>query len=209
MLFRIFSFGTHRINAKWNKKKKGQGHVQQKLIPDTCKARYTLFANNDEASAKWQKNYVLWIVYSRCSPCFTNRFFTAHCLQDLHRGGGLCDRHKGVFCQKKILKANMFARKLTTNNEWCIVAHSPCFCEQYFVRWKNCFIPYLSCSRIVYSGVNDETHAHAQDLKPVCTTSRLSSSYNFEFDRSIVTPRWMKHSRKLSGRRRTRKAPIA
>ncbi len=42
-------------------------------------------------------------------------------------------------------------RKLTVNNEQCIVAHSPCFCEQYFVQRKNGFVTYSLCLQIVYS----------------------------------------------------------
>ncbi len=59
------------------------------------------------------------------------------------------------FSSKKIPLANMFVRKLTANNKRCIVARSPRFREQYFIRQKNNFVPYLSCSRIVYSGLNE------------------------------------------------------
>ncbi len=76
-----------------------------------------------------------------------------HVSRNLLRGGGLFDEHKGVFGQKKFSLANTFARKQTANSERYIVACSPCFREQYFVRRKNDFIPYVSCLRIVYSGL--------------------------------------------------------
>ncbi len=110
-----------------------------------CKACYTLFTNNDERKAKWQKNIVQRIVYSKCSPCLVNRFF-AVC-----RGGSLFDEHKGVFCQKY-----PSCEYVCANNERCEVARSPCFCEQYFVRRKNGFVPYSSCLRIVHSELNKQ-----------------------------------------------------
>ncbi len=66
-------------------------------------ARYTLFANNTEIGSKRRKNNVRQIVYKRRSPCFTNRFFTLHCTQDLHRGSSLIDEHKVFFHLKKII----------------------------------------------------------------------------------------------------------
>ncbi len=100
-----------------------------------------------------KKKDVQRIVYSRCSPCSANRFFTVHCSQDLCRGGILFDEHKGVFRKKKCPVANMFPQKLTTNNEQCKVARLPCFRKQYFVRQKNGFVPYSSCLWIMYSGL--------------------------------------------------------
>ncbi len=115
------------------------------------KARYTLFANNSEIGAKWRKNNVRRIVYKRCSPCFANRFFAICCMQDLRRGNSLVDEHKVFFRQKKKLSA---VRKLTANNEQCTATRSSRFCQQYFIQRKNNFVPYSSCSRIVYSGLN-------------------------------------------------------
>ncbi len=57
--------------------------------------------------------------------------------------------------KKKFPVANMFVQKLTANNERCKVARLPCFREQYFVRWKSGFVPYSSCLRIVYSGLQN------------------------------------------------------
>ncbi len=98
----------------------------------TSKACYTLFANNDETRTKLQNKDVQWIVYSRRSTCFANRFFAVCCLQDLHQGSGLFDEHKGVFRWKKEIcplapVVNMFAYKLMVNNEQCLAAYSTCF----------------------------------------------------------------------------------
>ncbi len=102
-------------------------------------------------------------MYSRCSPCFANRFFAVHDLQDLRRSNSVFGEHKGVFRQKKkeihplvlyfcrvhhdqlirpvsvFRVANMFAQKLTVNNVQYIVTRSPCFREQYFVHRKKGF----------------------------------------------------------------------
>ncbi len=75
-----------------------------RTISGNCKARYTLFANNDETRTKWQNMDVRQIVYSMCSPCFANGFFSLRCSQDLRRGVSLFDEHKGVFCQKKKIR---------------------------------------------------------------------------------------------------------
>ncbi len=108
-------------------------------------AHYTLFTNNEETKTKWRNKDVQCIVYGRCSACFANWFFTVHCSQDLLRGSGLFYEHKVATSGKYV------RRKLITNNGQCIAARSLCFCEQYFVWQKNGFVPYLSCSRIVYS----------------------------------------------------------
>ncbi len=97
------------------------------------------------------KNDVLRIVYKRQSSYFVNRFFAACCTQDLRRGSGLVDEHE-VFVRQKKLSAT---RKLTTNNEQCTATRSSRFCQQYFIRRKNNFFPYSSCSRIVYGGIHN------------------------------------------------------
>ncbi len=55
---------------------------------------------------------------------------------------------QGSFSSKKrnffVLLANMFV-KIMANNEQCIAARLPCFCEQYFVWQKNGIVPYSSC----------------------------------------------------------------
>ncbi len=52
-----------------------------------------------------------------------------------------------------VKKKSSAARKLTANNEQCTATHSSRFCQQYFIWRKNNFVPYLSCSGIVYSGL--------------------------------------------------------
>ncbi len=110
------------------------------------KARYTLFANNSEIGAKRRKNNIWRIVYERRSPCFANRFFPVRCTPDLCWGSGLVDEHKVLFRWKK----KSAALKLTANNEQCTATRLSCFHQQYFIQWKNNFVPYSSCSRIVY-----------------------------------------------------------
>ncbi len=117
----------------------------------TNKARYTLVANNSEIGMKRRKNDVQRIVYKRRSPYFANRFFAVRCTQDLRWGSSLVDEHKVFFCRKK----SSAAWKLTTNNEQCTATVSSHFRQQYFIRWKNNFFPYSSCSRIVYSGLKE------------------------------------------------------
>ncbi len=102
-----------------------------------CKARYTLFANNSEIGAKRRKNNVRRIVYKRRFPCFANRFFAIRRTQDLRQGCDLVDKHKELFRQKK----SSAALKLTANNEQCTATHSSRFRQQYFIRWKNNFVP--------------------------------------------------------------------
>ncbi len=113
------------------------------------KARHTLFADNSEIGAKLRKNNVWRIVYKRHSPCFANRFFVVCCMQDLRRGNGLVDKHKVFFHWKKLSAV----RKLTANNEQCTATRSSRFRQQYFIWWKNNFVPYSSCLHIVYRGL--------------------------------------------------------
>ncbi len=112
-------------------------------------ARYTRFANNSEIGAKQWKNDVRRIVCKRCLPCFENRFFAVRCMQDLRRGSSLVDEHKVLFVEKK-LSATL---KLTANNKPSTATRSSRFHQQYFIRWKNNFVSYSSCLRIVYSGL--------------------------------------------------------
>ncbi len=72
-----------------------------------------------------------------------------HCTQDLCQGNGLVDEHKVFFHQKKLSAV----QKLMTNNEQCTATRSSLFRQQYFIWRKNNFVPYSSCSRIVYSGL--------------------------------------------------------
>ncbi len=127
---------------------------------DQCRmenqVHYTLFANNSEIGAKWRKNNVQRIVYKRHLPCFANKFFAVRCMLDLRRGSGLVDEHKVFFCWKK----SFALRKLMANNEQCTATRSSHFRQQYFIPRKNNFVPYSSCSRIVYSGLNTRQFPH-------------------------------------------------
>ncbi len=146
-------------------------------------ACYTLLANNSEIGAKRWKNDVQRIVYKRRSPCFTNRFFAVRCTQDSRRGSSLVDEHKIFFHLKK----SSAAQKLTTNNEQCTATRSSCFRQQYFIRRKNYFIPYSSCSRIVYSGlmrIPGVAKGKDADLGLCLDGSRTNKRGESEWDRS-------------------------
>ncbi len=82
----------------------------------------------------------------------SNRFFTVHCTQDLRWGSGFVDEHKVFFHRKK----SSAARKLTVNNEQCTATRSSRFRQRYFIRLKNNFVPYSSCSWIVCSGLTED-----------------------------------------------------
>ncbi len=43
-----------------------------------------------------QNKDVQRIVYSRCSPCFANRFIAIRCSKDLRRDSSLFNEHKGA-----------------------------------------------------------------------------------------------------------------
>ncbi len=58
---------------------------------------------------------------------------------------------KYFFVEKK----SSAAQKLTVNNEQCTATRSSRFHQQYFIRPKNNFVPYSSCSRIVFSGLQN------------------------------------------------------
>ncbi len=119
------------------------------------KAPCTLFANNSEIGVKRRKNSIQWIVYKRRLPCFANRFFDICCTQDLHRGSGLVDDHKVFFRRKKIICCE----------QQCTATRSSHFRQQYFIRRKNNFVPYSSCSWIVCSGLNALQRKHISNLQ--------------------------------------------
>ncbi len=110
---------------------------QGRYLRENSKARFTLFTNNSEIGAKRRKNDVRRIVYKRHLPCFANRFFAVRRTQDLRRGSGLIDEHKEPLRKKKL----SVTLKLMANNEQCTATHSSRFRQQYFIRWKNNFVP--------------------------------------------------------------------
>ncbi len=144
-LFLIRS-GIVRHRDKDNECTDGGSPRHREFAHSAC---YALFANNSEIGAKWRKNDIRWIVYKRCLPCFTNRVFT---VRRICIGVVVSSTNTKYFFVKKKLSA---ARKLMANNKPCTATRSYRFRWQYFIRWKNNFVPYSSCLRIVYSGLSN------------------------------------------------------
>ncbi len=91
----------------------------------SSKASYTLFANNDEIRVKWWKHDVQRIVYSKCSPCITNRFFAICFCRICVEVRSLWQTQRSFSSKKKKFPvANMFVRKLTAKSERCIAGYT-------------------------------------------------------------------------------------
>ncbi len=148
------SYKKFRVNSKsfirvWLLEKNATLWLRNAKCCLVSKARYTLFGNNSKIGAKWRKTDVQRIVYKRCSPCFANRFFAVRriCVAVV-----VSSTNPMYFFVEKKPSA---AQKLMANKKQCTATRSSRFRQQYFIRRKNNFVPYSSCLRIVYSGLNN------------------------------------------------------